>query len=154
MFSPDASITGQAQDGLTSPTYGLTADVAPDATGKQYAVTTLGGTQTGVRTHSASDPFTGTMFRPKSFKAVGVPDPATGVISKVGKNSWKIIVRKGVTPAANQPAQTMVIDCRFDVPAGSDTYDAINVRAALSFFFGLLVEESDDIGDSLVTGIL
>lgn len=154
MFSPDASTTGAAQDGLTSPTYTLTVDVAPDATGKQYAVTALGGTQTGVRTHSPSDPFTGTMFRPKSFKPLGVPDPNTGVIGRVGKNSWKIIVRKGVLPAANQPSQTMVINCSIDVPSGSDAYDAINIRAALSFFIGLLTEESDDIGDSLVTGIL
>lgn len=153
-FAPDSSITGGAQTGLTSPTYTNTADVAPDATGKQIAVTALGGTQTGVRSHSASDPFTGTMFRPKSFKALGTPNPATGYIDRVGKNKWKVIVRKGVIPAADQPAQTMLMTVEIDVPAGSDSYDAANVRAGLSFLIGLLNEQSAGIGDSLVTGIL
>lgn len=153
-FTPASPVTGGAQTGLTSPTYTLTSDVAPDATGKQYAVTALGGTQTGVTTHSASSPFTLTMFRPKSFKALGQPDPGTGVIYRVGKNSWKLIVRKGVTPAADQPAQNLQITVQMDVPAGADTYDAVNVRAAMSLAAGAIWAESSDIGDSLVTGIL
>lgn len=153
-FSPPSPTTGGAQTGLTTPTYTLTSDVAPDATGRQYAVTALGGTQTGVTTHSASSPFTVTMFRPKSFKAVGVPDPSTGVVYQVGKNSWKIIVRKGVTPAANQSARPMLITAQIDVPAGADAYDAANVRAALSLFVGILSGDSSDIGDSIISGIL
>lgn len=153
-FSPASPLTGGAQTGLTSPTYTLTSDVAPDATGRQYAVTALGGTQAGVTAHSASSPFTLTMFRPKSFKALGQPDPSTGVIYRVGKNSWKVIVRKGVTPAANQPAQVMQCTLTIDVPAGADTYDSANVRAALSCAFGALWGDSADIGDSIVSGIL
>lgn len=153
-FSPASPLTGGAQTGLTSPTYTLTADVAPDATGRQYAVTALGGTQTGVTSHSASSPFTLTMFRPKAFKALGVPDPSTGVIYRVGKNSWKLIVRKGVTPAADQAPQIMQIHVTFDVPAGADTYDAANVRACMSAAAGAIWAESADIGDSLVSGIL
>lgn len=153
-FSPASPTTGGAQTGLTSPTYTLTADVAPDATGRQYAVTALGGTQTGVTTHSASSPFTVTMFRPKAFKAIGQPDPGTGVIYRVGKNAWKIITRKGVTPAADQSAQTMQITTLVEVPAGSDTYDSVNVRAALSLHAGVLWGDSSDIGDSVVSGIL
>lgn len=153
-FAPASPITGTAQTGLTNPTYTNVSDVAPDATGKQVAVTALGGTQTGVTTHSASSPFTASMFRPKSFKALGTPDPSTGVIYRVGKNNWKIIVRKGVTPAADQSPQTMLITCNIDVPAGADTYDSANVRAAVSFFIGLLNTESADIGDAIVTGIL
>jgi len=153
-FSPASPLTGGAQTGFTSPTYTLTSDVAPDATGRQYAVTALGGTQTGVTAHSASSPFTLTMFRPKSFKALGQPDPGTGVIYRVGKNSWKIIVRKGVTPAADQPAQVMQVTVTMDVPAGSDTYDSANVQAAMSLAAGALWGESADIGDSLISGIL
>lgn len=153
-FSPASPLTGGAQTGLTSPTYTLTADVAPDATGRQYAVTALGGTQTGVTTHSASSPFTLTMFRPKAFKALGQPDPGTGVIYRVGKNSWKLIIRKGVTPSADQPAQIMQCTVTMDVPAGSDTYDAVNVRACMSLAAGALWAESSDIGDSLASGIL
>lgn len=153
-FSPASPLTGGAQTGLTSPTYTLTSDVAPDATGRQYAVTALGGTQAGVTSHSASSPFTLTMFRPKAFKALGQPDPGTGVIYRVGKNAWKIIVRKGVTPAADQPAQTMQCTITMEVPAGADTYDSANVRACMSLAAGALWAESSDIGDSLVSGIL
>lgn len=153
-FAPSSPVTGGPQTGFTSPTYTLTSDTAPDATGRQYAVTAIGGTQTGVNAHSASDPFTLTMFRPKSFKAVGVPDPSTGVIYRVGKNTWKIIVRKGVTPAANQGASIMQCSLEISVPAGSDTYDDANVRAALSLLFGVAWESSADIGDSLVSGVL
>lgn len=153
-FNPSSPVTGGAQTGLTSPTYTHVGDVAPDATGKQVAVTALGGTQTSVRTHSASDPFTGTMFRPKSFKALGVPNPATGYIDRVGKNKWKVIVRKGVLPAANQPASVMLCTVEIDVPAGADSYDPANVRAGLSFLIGLLSQQSAGIGDAAVTGVL
>jgi len=64
-------VTGAAQTGLTSPTYTLVADIAPDVNGRQWAVSALGGTQTGVRTHSASDPFTITVMRPKVFQSLG-----------------------------------------------------------------------------------
>lgn len=153
-FAPSSPVTGGAQTGFTSPTYTLTADTAPDATGKQYAVTALGGTQAGVSTHTASAPFTVTMFRPKSFKTVGVPDPSTGVIYRVGKNAWKIIVRKGVTPAAGQSSSIMQCTLEMSVPAGADSYDASNVRAALSLLFGIASQQSSGVGDSLVTGIL
>jgi len=153
-FAPTSPVTGGAQTGLTSPTYTHVSDVAPDATGKQYAVTALGGTQTGVNIHSASSPFTVTMFRPKSFKSLGVPDPSNGIYYSVGKNTWKFIVRKGVIPAADQPAKSLIATLTIDVPAGSDSYDAANVRAAMSLLIGTLNQCSAGIGDSLVSGIL
>jgi hypothetical protein len=48
----------------------------------------------------------------------------------------------------------MVIRCSIAVPAGMDSYSAAEVRAAMSFFIGLLVEESADLGDTIVSGIL
>lgn len=151
-FNPSSPVTGGAQTGLTSPTYTLTVDVAPDATGKQWAVTALGGTQTSVTTHSASSPFTITGFRPKNFKALGMPD--SNGLYRVGKNRWRFIIRKGVTPAANQPAALMQVTLDCEIPAGADTYDAANVRAALSLAFGAVWAQSSGIGDSGVTGIL
>jgi hypothetical protein len=62
-FAPTSPVTGAAQSGLTAPTYTLTADVAPAQNAKQYAVTALGGTQTGVISHSVAAPFTLAMFR-------------------------------------------------------------------------------------------
>jgi hypothetical protein len=121
---------------------------------KQYAVTALGGTQTGVTLHSASSPFTVTFVRPKVFKPLGKPNPITGVIKDVPRNTWKVHVRKGVLPLAGQAYQVMQMTCAIDVPAGSDIADPANVRAAFSLLIGALTQVSSGIGDSAVTGIL
>lgn len=152
-FAPTTPVTGGAQTGLTSPTYTITVDVAPDVNGKQYAVTALGGTQTGVTSHSVSSPFTMTYTRPKVLKAL----PQIGLNGQYGSipnNSHKILLRKGVTPAAGQPARVMSVSVVVDVPAGSETYDSANVRAALSAVIGLLNQVSAGIGDTVVTGVM
>lgn len=147
-------ITGGAQTGFTAPTYTLTADIAPDNNGKQNAVTALGGTQTGVTTHSVASPFTVTAIRPKVFRSLGKPNPVTGLVRDVPRNVYKVLVRKGVTPLAAQPYTTMLCSALIEVPAGSDTYDAANVRAALSAFIGALNQQSAGIGDTAVSGII
>lgn len=147
-------VTGGAQTGFTSPTYTVASDNAPDALSRQWAVTANGGTQTGVTTHTGTNPFSFTVRRPATFKQVGVPNPATGVVYPSGKNVWKLIVRKGTTPAANQSYVTGLVNCEIAVPAGADTYDAPNVRAMIGFFVGCLNQQSAGIGDSLVTGIM
>lgn len=147
-------ITGGAQTGFTSPTYTIVADTALDNTGRQKAVSALGGTQTGVTVHTTSSPFTVTVVRPKTFKVLGQPNPTTGLLPNVPKNLWKVIVRKGVTPLAGQPVSNLNIVCNIDVPAGADTADAANVRAAISALVGALNQLSAGIGDSLVSGIM
>jgi len=147
-------ITGLAQTGFTSPTYTHVADVAPDVNGRQVAVTALGGTQTGVTTSSSASPFTITVVRPKVFKFLGKAHPVTGVIANVPKNVFKLITRKGVLPLAGQPYQTMICTTVMEVPAGSDTADAPNVRACLSAHFGSLSQQSAGFGDTAVTGIM
>jgi hypothetical protein len=147
-------VTGGAQTGLTSPTYTVADDVAPDINGKQVAVTALGGTQTGVRVHAVSDPFTGTVFRPKVPKALSSPNPVTGRFGTVPKNTYSVIVRKGVNFAANQAPETMIVRMQIDVPAGSDAYDSANIRAAMSLAVGLLDQQSSGLGDLLVNGVL
>lgn len=147
-------ITGLAQTGLTSPTYTHVADVAPDSNGRQVAVTALGGTQTGVITHSVAAPFTLTVVRPKVYKNLGKANPVTGLIANVPKNVYKFISRKGVLPLAGQPYQTMLITTVIEVPAGSDLADPANVRAALSAHFGGVSQQSAGFGDTVVTGIL
>jgi hypothetical protein len=153
-FALTSPITGLAQTGLTSPTYTHVTDSAPDITGKQVAVTALGGTQTGVTTHSMSSPFTITFFRPKVFRFLGKPNPVTGLIKDVPRNSFKLITRKGVLPLAGQPFQNMQITTIIDLPAGSDTADAANVRAALSAHFGALSQQSAGVGDTTVSGVV
>ncbi len=147
-------ITGLAQTGLTSPTYTVVSDVSPTTNAKQVAVTALGGTQTGVTISSVSSPFTLNFVRPAVLKPLPAPNPTTGVIATVPTNSYQLITRKGVTPAINQSARTMVVRTTIDVPAGSDTYDAANVRAALSAHFGYLSQLSAGIGDTSTSGVM
>lgn len=153
-WSPSSPVTGGAQTGLTSPTFTLTTDVAPDVNGKQHAVTALGGTQTGVRTHSVSDPFTVTFVRPKSPKALPSPNAVTGKYASVPRNVYGLIVRKGVNYAANQAPETCIARLSIDVPAGSDAYDAANIRALMSLLVGILNQQSAGAGDTLVSGII
>lgn len=152
-ISPTSPITGGAQTGLTSPTYTIAIDVAPDVNGKQYAVTALGGTQTGVTTHSVASPFTLTYTRPKVAKTLP-PIGLNGQYNSIPNNTNKVLIRKGVTPAANQPARVMQIGITIDTPAGAETYDSPNVRAALSAAVGYLNQLSAGIGDTVVTNIM
>lgn len=149
-------VTGSAQTGLTSPTYTLTADVAPDANGKQWAVTALGGTQTGVVTHSVSSPFTITFWRPKLLRLVGLPNPTTGVLAanQVPSNTYRLMTRKGVIPLAGQAARVCTVDTVITVPAGSDTVDSEDIRAALSAHIGSLSQVSAGIGDTVTSGVM
>lgn len=153
-FTLTSPITGAAQTGFTSPTYTLTSDLAPDNNGKQVAVTALGGTQVGVTTHIVAAPFTNTFVRPKVFRNLGKPNPTTGVIKDVPRNTFKCITRKGVTPLAGQPFVNLQITTIFDVPAGCDTADPANVRAAISAHIGALSQQSAGAGDTLVSGII
>lgn len=148
------TITGTSQTGLTSPTYTSTVDTPPNVNSKQVAITGLGGTQAGVNTHSVSKPFTVTATRPASFAVLGKPNPTTGLISSFPRNTTKILTRKGVLVLAGQPNQIMIIRTEIEMPAGADTADTPNVRAALSAHNGLLSQVSAGIGDTLIDGVL
>jgi hypothetical protein len=149
------SITGGAQTGFTSPTYTTVVDIYPGGVnGKQNAVTACGGTQTGARIHAVSDPFTLAVTRPQSPKALQSANPVTGRYGTIPKNTYSIIVRKGVNFAANQQPEVMMARAYLDIPAGSDSYDPTNVRAAISALVGTLTSISAGLGDTLVTGIL
>lgn len=153
-ISLSSPVTGGAQTGFTSPTYTVAADQAPDVNGKQYAVTALGGTQTGVTTHSVSSPFTLTWWRPKVYRVLGKPNPVTGSLPNVPLNVSKCIIRKGVLPLSGQPTRVASWSSSFDVPAGSDTADAANLRAMVSLGVGSYSQMSSGIGDTLVSGLV
>jgi hypothetical protein len=148
------TVTGAPQVGLTSPTYTCTADVAPGPNGKQFAVTALGGTQSGVDVHSVSKPFTITYWRPLLWKYLGKANPITGVIANVPMNTSKIVTRKGVIPLAGQPSVNFTITTVMDVPAGADIADSPELKAALSAHFGAVWGQSSGIGDSILTGVM
>lgn len=147
-------VTGAAQTGFTTPTYTIVADNAPTASGRQYAVTALGGTQAGVTVSSVSAPFTTTFFKPAVLKTLGKANPVTGVVNNVPRNVYKLVTRKGVLPLAGQPNQVMLVETIISVPAGADTADAPNVRAALSMHLGSLSQASAGIGDTAVSGVM
>lgn len=153
-FAPSSPVTGAAVTGLTSPTYTLSLDVAPNINGKQYAISALGGTQTNVDVNSVSKPFTLTFFRPAVLKTLPAVNPVTGVIKNVPMNTYKLITRKGVQPAANQSLMTARITTVIEVPAGSDTYEPEEIRAMLSLHAGALSAQASGISETVLTGVL
>jgi hypothetical protein len=155
-FTLSSPVTGGAQTGFTTPTYTLATDTAPtNSAGKQYAVTAIGGTQAGVDSSSSpSKPFTVTLSRPLNLRVLSAIDPVTGVLRSVPRNVYTIRVRKGVVPLAGQAAVAMQIVTSIEVPAGADSADAANVRAALALMIGSLNQISASIGDTVVTGVI
>jgi hypothetical protein len=101
-----------------------------------------------------SDPFTITFTRPKSPKALPSPNAVTGKYPAPPKNTYGVIIRKGVNFAANNAPATMLVRLTVDVPAGSDAYDAANVRAAISLLVGALSDQSAGFGTMLTNGVI
>lgn len=153
-FAPASPVTGAAVAGLTTPTYTLTTDVAPNINGKQFAVSALGGTQTGVDVNTVSKPFTITFFRPQVLRGLPQANPVTGVVKNVPMNTYKLITRKGVAPAANQALIGARITTTIDVPAGSDTYEPEDLRAMISAHFGVGWAQASGIADTVVSGVI
>ncbi len=153
-FTPSTPVTGAAVTGLTSPTYTLTADTAPASNAKQYYVSALGGTQTGVTTHSVGSPFVISMWRPVSLQIAAFFSSIAGFKAKNPTNRYKINILKGVTPATGAPAQNVLVRMEIDVPAGSETVDVVNIKAALSLLGGVLFANGTGIAETLATGTL
>lgn len=153
-FNPTSPVTGAAVSGLTNPTYTLTPDVAPSINGKQYAISGLGGTQTGVDVNTVSKPFSLTFFRPQQLRVLPQPNPITGVIKSVPMNVYKLITRKGAQPANNQVNSMVRITTIIEVPAGVDTYEPEEIRAAMSCHVGALHANASGIADTVITGTM
>jgi hypothetical protein len=147
-------VTGGPQTNFTTPTYTLVVDTAPDVYSKQWAVSALGGTQTGVTLSSVASPFTITVRRPKSFQVLGKPHPVTGLVPKVGFNGYGILTRKGVTPLTGQPFAISSAATNYNCAAGSDTADPANLRAMVSLHVGSNYQLSSGIGDTCISGII
>lgn len=146
-------ITGSAQTGLTAPSVTVVADTAPTANGKQVVATAMAG-HASITAGSVSSPFTMNFTRPVNLRVLGPVNPVTGQLRSVPRNVYKQITRKGVVPLAGQASDVMIITTEFSVPAGSDSADAVNIRAGVSAHIGYSTQQSANIGDTLVTGIL
>jgi len=147
------TLTGGSQTGFTSPTYTTAAGTFPGVNGRLNYVTAIGGTQVGVRIHSVSDPFTAAVFAPLAPKALGSMN-SNGIYTNVPVNVYGVGIRKGLIPAANQPSAIGGVDVRIRVPAGSDSYDAANVRAMIAACVAMLNQLSSSLGDTAVAGQL
>lgn len=145
-------VTGATVSGLTSPTYTITQDTNPSVVSKQWFVSALGGTQTGVTSHSIANPFTVSIFRPAQLKAIAAPNPVTGILTKVPMNKYKFIVRKGALPLANQTPQVARIQCEIIVPANTETYSPAELKAMISMAIGTLNQLSDQLASAVQTG--
>lgn len=147
-------VTGTAQTGLTSPTYTVVADTPPPGTkGKQYAVSALGGTQTGVEANAIGKPFTFTYSGPVAPKGAPTVSSSTGQPIAVPRNSHKFIIRKGVEVVTGYFAP-LNATFQVDVPAGAEIKDPESIRAAMSFSFGAFSQQSAGIGDTLISGVI
>lgn len=149
----NSPITGSAQTGLTSPTYTTVADTAPAANIRQWAVTALDGTQSGVRPHSASAPFILRAQRPLVYKGLS-PLGSNGILRSVPRNTLKLGVLKSVIPLADQAPVVAQLWLTWDVPAGTAEADANSLMAMASCLFGWVADQSAGIGDAARTGIL
>ncbi len=154
MINITSPVTGAPVAGLTSPTYTVTADQAPNGLSKQWYVSAIGGTQTGVDAQStASKPWTFTYTRPSQMKTLNALD-STGVIRNVGFNTFELLMRKGMLPLAGQAVRVANWRATLPVLAGADTADAANIRAACSSFFGVGYQQASGLADSMISGSL
>jgi len=154
-FTLTSPITGGAQTGFTTPAYVIATDTAPSNTGKQYAVSGITGTQTGVDTSSSpTRPFTITLSRPPVLRQLPALNAVTGILGNVPKNVYKILTRKGVTVLSGQVPQLASASTEIAVPAGADVNDAANIRAMLSLHIGGINSISASIGDTAVSGVI
>jgi hypothetical protein len=152
-WSPDSSTTGGTVTGLSSPTFTLVDDTAPVVNAKQKTVSALGGTQGTATANTLSRPFTATFYKPAVVKQLPAANPLSGLRGAIPNNQYKLIIRKGGDAASGVPA-TAVIRLTIDVPAGMETYNPDEVRSLISFLVGILNEESSDLADTVLTGVL
>lgn len=148
-------VTGAAITGLTSPTYTFVQDTAPpvdQGVAKSWFVSQLGGTQTGVETHTIGSPFTVSWKHPKVLALPGVVDVSGVMRSPVKRNTYELITRKGGRPVVGQAQRLNMIRTAFSVEAGVETADPQQVLAMLSAHIGVLTQMANGIRDTLLTG--
>jgi hypothetical protein len=132
----------------------VAADLAPSNNGKQYAVTALGGTQTGVVVSSVANPFTLTTFKP-SVLVQAPPVNAAGLFTgPVGRNVFSVITRKGLIPLAGQSPIVGIIETKISLPAGCTDADTNSVAALVSAHIGALSNQSTDIVTMCKSGVV
>lgn len=154
-FSPDLTTSGAAVGaGFTTPTFTLVADLAPDVNSRQWYVSAKGGTQpSGVRVHSAGDPFTQTIRR-VPYRALPARNLVTGNYPNVPMNRIEFLTRKSVIIDSAGTRRVMNLRTVAEIPAGAEIYDPDNIKASVSAHEGTIGEETADLADSYITGVI
>ncbi len=148
-------ITGFSQPSLTSPTYTLVADTAPSLNGKQWAVSALGGTQTGVDANNVSAPFTISFFRPSVIKTAdaGVLS-AAGIIANIPMNKYSLISRKAVAVNDSGGMGIARVETIFHIPVNASIEDQASIEALISSHVGAIQQDGDQWIETIVQGTL
>lgn len=132
-----------AQPDLTSPTYTVAPDTAPSSNGKQWYVSALGGTQSGVAANLVSHPFTLSVFRPTSTKLYsGGVESLAGMVPEAPKNTYKALARKAVAINASGGYSMCTMRFELDVPVGAPVADPVSLQACLSLLGGALTQDT------------
>jgi len=152
-ISLSSPVTGAAQTGFTSPTYTVTADQPPQANAKQWAVTAVSGAGNTPRLHANGDPFTATYFKPLVYKFLGILN-AVGIPTRVPRNVDKWVFRKGVLPHTSLNPQPAIVTITIDRPAGCEANNPVDLRALLSFAYGVVSQQAAGNGDTVVSGVM
>jgi len=159
-FAPSSPVTGATVTGLTTPTYTFVEDQAPASNIRRFVVTTLGGTQTNVETHSISSPFYLDVSRPVQIKTLPRASALTGQYPQLPVNEFRVKLVKGATingSIAGASAETQIIfDLRMRVPTGVEltTNDPEELKAALSMLGGFIFSNANGLNDLVTTGLL
>jgi len=151
-WSPDASIAGTPLTGFATPVFTQVDDTPPVLSAKQKTVTSMTGMGTATP-NTAASPFTSTFHKPNPLKGLPAANPVTGLRASIPINQYKWIVRKGCFVSAGVPA---LITSRLllDLPAGVESYNPDEVKALVAYLSGTLIEEINDLVDTLLTGTL
>jgi len=158
MFNPSSPVTGQAVTGLTSPTFTLAADTPVSLYERQWYVSALGGTQTGVAAHSADRPFTLRTKRPSVIKTlVAKAMQVSGLTQYISipVNSYDILVNtKGQVDSSGLTygpiRMRLTIDCAAGIPSTAN--GIAQVRAAASLLLGSATNQVDGLVNNVVAG--
>lgn len=113
---------------LTNPTYSFAPGISKDAASKAYTCSAVGGTQTGVATHTLSKPKEVIFKRFAQYARAAKYNSLTQLFGVVPKNTISVIGRGGVNISATQ-VELESVRIEIAVPAGAEAYDAVNVEA-------------------------
>ncbi len=81
-------------------------------------------------------------------------NPNTGAYGNVPMNRIEFLTRKSVIIDSSGTRRIMVLRTIAEIPAGAEINDPDNIKAAVSCHEGTLGEETADLADSYVTGVI